>query len=159
MCSTSNNTCRWQRVMFFLVYVACGNHFIIGTIQFHCSFKCNMHDLTCKQIWTMLCSISHSPPNTGQSARRTDTFFCHLLVILLQTAVTWKILKCGNGHFIAAWSQRSGDFCWAMQKVKSTFDWSIAVQFGINVHSWYIHSLTINIYKSQKSFPNENKRM
>ena len=26
----------------------------------------------------------------------------------------------------------------AMQNVKSAFDWSIAVQFGINLHSWYI---------------------
>ena len=25
-----------------------------------------------------------------------------------------------------------------MQEVKSAFDWSIAVQFGINLHSWYV---------------------
>ena len=30
---------------------------------------------------------------------------------------------------------------WTVQKVKSAFDWSIAMQFGINLHSLTVHTL------------------
>ena len=61
--------------------------------------------------------------------------FFHVLVVYNAVATSSQppaVLLLTNQIWISLFAR------WAVQKVKSAFDWSIAVQFGINLHSWYI---------------------
>ena len=125
VCSTSNNTCRWQREIFS--GIACGNDFInVRTQHVYLNMWAKLNDA--------LLNLVHQETQgnrLGEQIQSSATY--HQSSSRLQ-----KILTCGICCFIAALKSKNIGFCWAVQKVKSTFDWSIAVQIGINMHSWYI---------------------